>query len=242
MGYDRDSMHAHHVYWPKKHSVLVEHNIKFVPTTFTIYSPAISIPAMCPLPAVAQALLAPPLPPFPSLPSLPSRQQPGIIDPASVALPPSSSSSPEAPSKVMPLRAEPYPYATKSGEEEMPEEDTVPPTPASSPIHQPALFQTPFTPSKGKSPVQPPAAPHKAKDSPAYQQPVHRSVWTVEQSKRAPSRSESSSSAPACKRRMPGGIGTPTGGDEDVADVALSAEDYLTSLSDTNDLIDLTDH
>jgi len=41
---------------------------------------------------------------------------------------------------------------------------------------------------------------------------------------------------------MPGGMGTPTGGDEDIADVALSAEDLLSSLSDTDDLTDLTDH
>ncbi len=242
VGYDWDSTHAHHIYWPRKHSVSVEHNIKFVPTTFMIYSPATSIPAAHPLPAVAQTLLTPPLPPLPPLPFIPSGQQPGIIDPASIALPPSSSSLPKALSEVTPLHAEPYPYATKSSKEEMPEEDTVLPTPASSPIHQPALFWMPTTPSKGKSPAQPLAAPCKAKDSPTYQQPVCRSVWIVEQSKHAPFRSESSSSAPACKHRMPRGLGTPTAGDEDIADVALSTENHLTLLSDTDDLIDLTDH
>jgi len=41
---------------------------------------------------------------------------------------------------------------------------------------------------------------------------------------------------------MPRGLGTPTAGDEDIADVALSTENHLTLLSDTDDLIDLTDH
>jgi len=238
VGYDRNSTHAHRVYWPEKHSVSVERNIKFVPITYTLYSPAVSIPATHPLPAIAQAPQAPPLP------SLPSGQQPAIIQPTSIALPPSRASTPEAPSEVVPLRAELYPYATESGEEEMPEEeDTVPATPASSPIHQPTLLRTPTAPGKGKSPAQPPGAPRKAKDSPAYQQPVRRSVRIAEQSRRAPSRSESSSSAPIRKRRMPGGLGTPpTGADEDIADVALSAEEHLSSLSDTEDFPELSNH
>jgi hypothetical protein len=241
VGYDWDSTHAHHIYWPKKHSVSVERNIKFVPTTFTIYSPAISIPAARPLPAVAQAPQAPSLPPLPSLPFLPSGQQSSTILPASV-ISPSRASSPEALSEVILLSAEPYPYATKSGKEEMlEEEDTVPATPASSPLFQPTLLQTPTTPGKGKSPAQPPAAPCKAKDSPAYQLPTYRSTRIAEQTKHAQS-AESSASAPASKRRMPGGLGMPTRGGEDTADVALSAKDLLSSLSDTDNLTELTDH
>ena len=198
VGYDQDSMHAHHIYWSKKHSVSVEHNIKFIPTTFSIYSPAVSILATCPLPAITQALHAPPLPPLPPLPSISSRQPPRIIHPASIILPPSRPSSPKAPSKVIPLHTEPYPYATESGEEEMPEEeDIIPATPASSPVLQPTFLQTPTTPSKGKSSAQLPGTPRKAKNSPAYQQPIHRSVQITEQTKHAPSRSESSSSTPA---------------------------------------------
>ncbi len=33
VGFDSDSMHAHHVYWPSKNSVSIEHNVKFAPTT-----------------------------------------------------------------------------------------------------------------------------------------------------------------------------------------------------------------
>jgi hypothetical protein len=241
VGYDRDSTHAHRVYWPEKHSISVERNIKFIPTTFTIYSPAVSIPAMRPLPAVAQAPQAPSLPPLPSLPFLPSGQQSGTILPASI-ISPSRASSPEALSEVIPLSAKPYPYATESSEEEMPEEeDTVPAMPASSPLFQLTLLRMPTAPSKGKSPAQPPAAPHKAKDSPAYQLPTRRSIRITEQTKRAQS-AESSASVPASKRRMPGSLGTPTRGGKDTTDVALSAEDILSSLPDTDDLTELTDH
>jgi len=36
VGYDKDSTHAHRIYWPNKNSVLVERNIRFAPTTVTI--------------------------------------------------------------------------------------------------------------------------------------------------------------------------------------------------------------
>jgi hypothetical protein len=196
---------------------------------------------MHPQPIVTQAPQALSLPLLLSLPSLPPGQQSGTILPTSVIFP-SCAPSPEAPSEVLPLEAEPYPYATKSGEEEMPEkEDTIPATPASSPLFQPTLLRMPTTPSKGKSPAQLPAAPCKAKDSPAYQLPTCRSVQIVEQTKRAQS-AESLASAPDCKHRMPRGLGMPTRGGEDIADVALSAEDLLSSLPDTDDLTELTDH
>jgi hypothetical protein len=42
---------------------------------------------------------------------------------------------------------------------------------------------------------------------------------------------------------MPGGLGTPlTGTDEDITDVALSAEEHLSSLSDTEDFPELSNH
>jgi hypothetical protein len=41
---------------------------------------------------------------------------------------------------------------------------------------------------------------------------------------------------------MPGGLGMPISGDKDIADIALSIEDELASLSDTDDLSELTDH
>jgi hypothetical protein len=193
---------------------------------------------MRPQPAVVQAPQAPSLPP---LPSLPPRQQSSTILPASV-ISSSQPPSPEALSKVLPLEAKPYPYATKSSKEEMLEkEDTVPAMPASSPLLQLKLLQMPTAPSKGKSPAQLPATPPKAKDSPTYQLPTHQSVQIVEQIKRTQS-AESSASAPASKRRMPEGLGVPTRGGEEVADVALSTEDLLSSLPDTDDLTELTDH
>jgi hypothetical protein len=36
VGYDADSTHAHHIYWPGKNSISVEWNIKFVPPTIAI--------------------------------------------------------------------------------------------------------------------------------------------------------------------------------------------------------------
>ena len=44
VGFDRESTHAHRVYWPDKHRVSVERNIKFVPTMVTVYSPNIRTP------------------------------------------------------------------------------------------------------------------------------------------------------------------------------------------------------
>ena len=239
--YDYKSTHAYCIYWPGKNSISVEQNIRFVPTSVSLYSLAIDLPVICPQPAITQVPQAPSLPPLPSLPSLPSRQQSSIILPASVTSP-SHASSPEALSKVSPFSAKPYPYATKSGEEEMPEqEDTVLATPASSPSLQLTLLWMPTTPSKGKLPVQPPATPRKAKDSPAYQLPTHQSIQITEQTKCTQS-AESSASAPTHKRRMPRGLGTPTGGGKDIADIALSVEDLLSSPSDTDDLLQLTEH
>jgi hypothetical protein len=43
VGYNEDSMHAHHIYWPNKHRVSVEHDIKFVPLVSTVQIPAISL-------------------------------------------------------------------------------------------------------------------------------------------------------------------------------------------------------
>jgi hypothetical protein len=46
IGYDTNSTHAHRVYWPHKHSVSVERNIKFITPTATVYtySPQIITP------------------------------------------------------------------------------------------------------------------------------------------------------------------------------------------------------
>jgi hypothetical protein len=43
VGYDKDSMHAHRVYWPNKHRVSVEHNVKFAPLVSTVQVPSVSL-------------------------------------------------------------------------------------------------------------------------------------------------------------------------------------------------------
>jgi uncharacterized protein YjlB len=42
VGYDKDSMYAHHIYWPNKHRVLVECDIKFATLVSTIQVPSVS--------------------------------------------------------------------------------------------------------------------------------------------------------------------------------------------------------
>jgi hypothetical protein len=42
VGYDKDSMHAHCIYWPNKHRVLVERDVKFAPLVSTIQVPSVS--------------------------------------------------------------------------------------------------------------------------------------------------------------------------------------------------------
>ena len=39
VGFDDKSTHAHCIYWPGKNSIIVEHNVTFVPTNVTIASP-----------------------------------------------------------------------------------------------------------------------------------------------------------------------------------------------------------
>jgi hypothetical protein len=38
VGHDSDSPHAHCIYWPDKHSISVERNIKFISDSVTIYT------------------------------------------------------------------------------------------------------------------------------------------------------------------------------------------------------------
>ena len=68
IGYDNDSTHAHRIYWAGKNSVSVERNVKFTPTTVTVYTappPSNQTPAFTP----SQPATLPPAPP--SMPTLP---------------------------------------------------------------------------------------------------------------------------------------------------------------------------
>ena len=107
----------------------MERNVKFVPTTVTLYSPSGSVPPTKPQSTVTQ---------------LP---QPATIQPASIPLPLSKMSTPDAQSAPTSLPAgtlQPPPTATESGEEEMPEEEELTPaTPAPSPLLRPTLLWMP---------------------------------------------------------------------------------------------------
>jgi hypothetical protein len=62
VGYDRDSTHAHQIYWAEKHKVSIEHNIKFMPSTTTVtLSPLLLTSPSASAPVPAQAM--PPKPP-----------------------------------------------------------------------------------------------------------------------------------------------------------------------------------
>ena len=104
VGFDHDSTHAHRVYWPGQQRVMVECDLKFVPTTVTVYSPTTSVPH------VSQQV-----------------QQPshalGAPSPATLIPPPTPTSTPTG------IR----PGATDSGEDEMPDEEEVPTPSASTP-------------------------------------------------------------------------------------------------------------
>jgi len=40
VGYDKDSTHAHRIYWPNKHRVAVERDVKFMPLAATVDIPS----------------------------------------------------------------------------------------------------------------------------------------------------------------------------------------------------------
>ena len=37
IGYDKESPHAHRIYWPEKHSITVERDVKLTTDTVTVY-------------------------------------------------------------------------------------------------------------------------------------------------------------------------------------------------------------
>jgi hypothetical protein len=79
VGFDRDSTHAHRVFWPGKNRVSVERNVKFVPSMIVLHSPPPSYTtATTPQPAQqvgAQAPPAPPAPPMPQAQAVPQAPQ-----------------------------------------------------------------------------------------------------------------------------------------------------------------------
>ena len=103
VGYDRDSTHAHRIYWPGKNKVSVERNVKFTAGTevISITSSSSSSPST------------------PSTPALTS------LHPA-----PTTSTAPASSTPIQATRAPPQPpAATDSGEEEIEVEDELANTP-----------------------------------------------------------------------------------------------------------------
>jgi hypothetical protein len=79
VGYDKDSTHAHRIYFLDKNKVAVKRNVKFAPTTVAIRTPpfvnpthTITAPAPPPAPTVPRPAILPPAPPpMLTLPTLP---------------------------------------------------------------------------------------------------------------------------------------------------------------------------
>jgi hypothetical protein len=77
VGFDQDSPHAHHIYWPEKGSVLVEQDVKFASDQAVVYAPHFpSIQSEPPAVALPSSVPAPAAPMQPSaVPSAPSQPQ-----------------------------------------------------------------------------------------------------------------------------------------------------------------------
>jgi hypothetical protein len=104
VGFDRDSTHAHRVYWPGQQRVTVERDLKFVSTTVTVYSPTTSVPHVSTQVQQPSHALGAPSPGTPLPPPTPTSTPTGI-----------------------------RPGATDSGEDEMPDEEEVQTPSASTP-------------------------------------------------------------------------------------------------------------
>jgi len=79
VGYNEESPHAYCVYWPTKHRVSVEHNIKFTPVHEEVHlpPPSVVIPTAPAQPLTSQTTTITPggviqIPSMPILPSLPT--------------------------------------------------------------------------------------------------------------------------------------------------------------------------
>jgi len=183
VGFDYDSMHTYHVYWLGQQCVMVERDLKFVPTTVTVYSLIASVPHMS-LQVQHQpshALGAPPpiTPPVPLTPTpTPTGMQLG---------------------------------ATDSGEDEMPdEEEEEEQIPSTSTLASSTPTFVPESLHSGHTLTQPPGAPKKSKISPfSFQTRCSTRLAEKEQTQRAttstwPATLQTSTSTQ--KHHMPGGL------------------------------------
>ena len=144
VGFDRDSTHAHRIYWQDKNRVSVERNVRFTSNSVTVHIPL----------------------PFPSNPTATITTPPTQVQPTSstyLPTPPASHVPTSKPSTTS------VPVATDSGEEEMPDEDEAQ---VEEQLKTPEQTATPLPPSAPKKPPAPatrrstrePKPSQKAKD------------------------------------------------------------------------------
>ena len=72
IGFDADSTHVHRIYWPGSNKISVERDIKFVPTTVIVQTPALPSYVQATGQVAPQAAAAPPAPPAPPVPPAPA--------------------------------------------------------------------------------------------------------------------------------------------------------------------------
>ena len=181
VGFDRNSTHAHCVYWPGQQCIMVEHDLKFMPTTVTMYSPTASVPHMSlQVQQPFHALGAPPpiTPPIPlTLTPMPTGMRPG---------------------------------ATDSGEDKMPDEEEEAQTPSASSPAPFTSTLAPESSCGGHTPIQPPGAPKKSKISPfTFLTQCSTRLVEKEQTWRAPTSTRPATpqtSTSMQKHHMPGGL------------------------------------
>ncbi len=139
VGYNANSTHTHHVYWPGKNTVSVEWNVKFVSPTIVIntlppsYVSTIvpgQVPAAAPsasspaaVPATVQQQIIPPTPVFQQQPLTPSQP---IQPPCSISAPPQTFLQQPQPVFLLPPPAS-FSQMCNVGKEEEEVEDTIMP-------------------------------------------------------------------------------------------------------------------
>jgi hypothetical protein len=137
VGYDKESTHAHRIYWPEKHSLSVERDVKFTTNTVTVYTP--STPQ-------TQVQIQPQIPTPKIQPSGTGTTQPTPQAPQPDVDAPDADPIPE-----MPDEDDPNPAA---------DDDYVIPSPITPPEPAPALpHQPPPAPRKQKPPPPPRTEP-----------------------------------------------------------------------------------
>jgi hypothetical protein len=144
VGFDHNSMHTHHMYWPNKHCISIECDITFISNTVSIYLPPVSGSTMTPQITIGQPTS--------------SSQQPLVMPLLPAAIPLSTLQIQVPQDTALP------PVTTESGEEEMLEQEDdkdevkdileAPPTP---PVTRPTVASQ----LKSRLPVQPPGTPKK---------------------------------------------------------------------------------